>query len=225
MRIDAGETYFRGKKFPNKFESHDHKEFCPNKHQNLRKDLFKAAIYSREGYFKGCPGKHNMMSEDLDLMARLNGSFSDNLTFSDLLVNENFYKTKTMLLNIGNFCYSEVVVVGNFRCEKSDFAKNSTFLPIPDHVFSNYIGIKQQLMQKILNLPKGALVLSSASSLSNVIGQQLWEHRQDVTFIDIGSAINNLLGLNFARAYAEKKSLKELFSIKRALLTKKMSFE
>lgn len=44
-------------------------------------------------------------------------------------------------------------------------------------------------------VPDSALVLSSASSLSNVLGHRLRKSRSDLTFLDIGTVLNDLMGL------------------------------
>ena len=63
------------------------------------------------------------------------------------------------------------------------------------------------------SLPRHSIVLSSASSLSNVIGMAVRMKRDDVTFLDVGTAINDLLGLRSkTRAYHDvmfAKSMKE----------------
>jgi hypothetical protein len=53
-----------------------------------------------------------------------------------------------------------------------------------------------------MNVPKNSLILSSASSLSNIVGYKLNSMRKDLTFFDIGTALHDLVGLNsFIREY------------------------
>jgi hypothetical protein len=54
----------------------------------------------------------------------------------------------------------------------------------------------------LINVPKSSLVLSSASSLSNILGHKLHTLRADLTFIDVGTSLNHLIGLGrSSRAY------------------------
>ena len=52
-------------------------------------------------------------------------------------------------------------------------------------------------MKLLKNIPKQSLIISSASSMSNIIGFYIFKERPDVTFIDIGSSLNDLIGLKF----------------------------
>ena len=75
-------------------------------------------------------------------------------------------------------------------------------MKIPDNFFSNYQNVKKDILDKLLHIPSGSLVLSSASSLTNILGFQLFKLRKDVTFIDVGTAINDLISLDtITRSY------------------------
>ena len=68
-------------------------------------------------------------------------------------------------------------------------------------------------MQVLLEVPKNSLVLSSASSLSNTLAYKLFLKRDDITFIDVGTSINDLLSLDSkTREYhGEGSFIKEFF--------------
>ena len=64
--------------------------------------------------------------------------------------------------------------------------------------------------------PDSALILSSASSLSNVLGHRLRISRPDLTFLDIGTVLNDFMGLPLGtRAYhklLDPRTLRERFA-------------
>jgi hypothetical protein len=101
---------------------------------------------------------------------------------------------------------------------------NSTWnhIAIPDNFIPKYKQILDEVLRKIIKLPSGSIILSSASSLSNLIGHNLWAIRQDVTFIDIGTTIHDLVGMGSGnRSYHilnEKLSTKNIVSKVRYVL-------
>ena len=64
--------------------------------------------------------------------------------------------------------------------------------------------MKNDILNNLFDIPSGSLILSSASSLSNIIGFELFNQRNDITFLDIGTSINDLIGLQeITRTYHE----------------------
>ncbi len=176
------------------YPAFDRKTFNPNTNQEFRTDLLESAIANGENYFKGIPASHNRALRDRNLMIRLNGGFSSSLTFSDLFLNSNFraYRNKIVPL-FDNF--SHVAVIGNYRMQPSSYRKNWQHIHIPDDFFVTYPDVKKTVWQAIEKLPKDSLVLSSASSLSNVMGYLAYINRSDITFIDIGTSLHELMGI------------------------------
>lgn len=202
MSISNGVTEFRGRFFKNNFPEYDQKKFVPERCQDLRSDLISSAIYRADFYFKGIPTSHNNAVIDREFMLRLNGGFSTEMTFSDLFMNCNFILARDNFFPsiVGEF--DNVIVVGNWRCELHGYLMNAELIQIPDDIFSSYQKTLASVQTALQVAPKNSLILSSASSLSNVIGHQLRISRPDLTFIDIGTALNDLLGLPLGtRAY------------------------
>lgn len=204
--INKGKTEFRGMKYKNNFLEHDNKTFIPSRHQSIRKHLIEAVTFYSRNYFIGIPGSHNNMLRDAELLIRLSGYKNENFTFSDILVNENFSKTK-ILYNFLLKNYNNIYIIGNERAKDSVIAKKNNFIPVCDNFFNSYDQQLSQINKKVENIPSGSIILSSASSMSNVIGYRLWKKRQDVTFIDAGTSINFLLNLKGNRVYSKSTSL------------------
>ena len=150
-------------------------------------------------YYKGMPHKRTI--KDRDLLVTLHGGLDENITFADLLINSNykFFREKIVPL-ICN--YKDVYLIANFRAKPIDILKKSKHIKIPYNFFDNYKQIRDEVIEKLLHIPKCSLILSSASSLSNIIGYRIFKLRKDITFLDVGTSINDLLSLDkITRSY------------------------
>ena len=200
--IADGVTQFRGKYFSNNFPVFDQKRFDPLSGKAMRADLILSATYCDKNYFKGIPTSHNRAINDREFLLRLNGGFTPQMTFSDLFLNSNYLHSRNDFFPSIVDSSSNLYVVGNFRCQLRDYLAKGTLISIPDNFFSCYEEALSKTMDSLFDIPDHSLVLSSASSLSNVLGHQLRLARPDITFIDIGTALNDLMGLSLGtRAY------------------------
>jgi hypothetical protein len=173
----------------------DHKEFIPERDLQIRSDLLSSAVYIGERYFKGVPGAHNSAIDDRDLMIKLNGGNTFNLTFADLLINENYLKfRKAMVQQFLKF--RDVFFLGNLRSLPELLSSKWKLIPIQDNFFSNYEEVLSKVIHRIEAIPKDSLILSSASSLSNIVGFKAHEMRSDLTFIDVGTSMHDLVGMH-----------------------------
>jgi|GEM_PF-1638167 hypothetical protein len=200
--IASGVTEFRGKRFSNRFPEFDQKRFDPQRGQDVRRDLLVSAVFREQAYFKGIPTRHNNALEDREFMLRLNGGFTQQVTFSDLFLNTNFLRSRSSFFPFVTTCYDDLFVVGNWRCELKGYLARGRLIQIPDDFFSSYQQTLDTVLAGLKDAPQSALVLSSASSLSNVMGHRLRLSRPDLTFLDIGTVLNDLMGLPLStRAY------------------------
>jgi len=128
-------------------------------------------------------------------MIQINGGLDPYVTFSDLLINSNFRsflrKMLPIMLNRDN-----VYVVGNFRMRPNLLHPAWQLIRVPDNFFKDYHATKERLLSNLGELPANALVLSSASSLSNILGHAIDVSRRDLTFVDIGTALHGQMGLD-----------------------------
>ena len=195
LEISNGKTIFKGKNLNNNFPKYDEKIFNPEIHKKLRSDLIESAIYKSNSYYKGIPTTHNNALEDKNYLINLNGDSTYNLTYSDLLINSNyFFFRKKLLPTI--LKQKNLVVIANYRSILNPKLEHIKLFGIPDNFFNNYENISNNLLNDLLKLPTNSIILSSASSLSNILGHKINLVRNDLTFIDIGTSINDLLGLN-----------------------------
>jgi hypothetical protein len=217
LLIANGVTEFRGQYFTNQFPEFDQKRFDPRLGKDVRKDLLDSAVYCSSTYFKGVPTRHNKALEDREFMLRLNGGFTPQMTFSDLFVNSNFIRARTIFFPFIVSAFDEILVVGNWRSKLKGYLAKGELIQIPDDFFSSYQLTLDSVLERLKSASASALILSSASSLSNVLGHQLRLSRPDLTFLDIGTVLNDLLSLSMStRSYhklMEAKSLRERFAV------------
>jgi len=205
LEINAGRTIFRGREFNNNFPIFDSKKFDPSHHQNIRKDLLDSAMFRAVSFFKGIPTAHNEALKDRELLLRFNGGYELNMTFSDLFLNSNYTRYRNELVPLFEK-YQHVYVIANFRAKPIGLLSKATHIKIPDNFFATYDDVLESISNQVREVEKGSLILSSASSLSNIVANKLFLERQDITFIDIGTSINDLMSLdNNTREYHDNQ--------------------
>lgn len=213
LEINAGKTVFRGREFKNNFPDFDAKKFDPRIHQNIRKDLLDSALFRDKNFYKGIPTSHNDALKDREFLLRLNGRFETNMTFSDLFLNSNYKRYRDEVVPLFE-TYEHIYVIANYRATPISILSNAKHIEIPDNFFATYDDVIELVYEQIENVPDGSLVLSSASSLTNILGHRLYMKNPNITFLDIGTSVNDLLSLNHnTRAYhnEEKNILKKIF--------------
>lgn len=190
LKISNGFVNFREKNFKYDYEKFDEKNFDPLRDEDLSNDLRDSLQHKGKSYFKGIPGTHNGRLERdyyLDLIA-----FDDDITFCDIFHNNNYWFFVKKFI-------PEVLKRDNVFCVANENAKDlglfSGVIEIPTNAFPRYNEVSAYIYKYLLALPYNAVVLSSASSFSNIFGFWLDKERPDITFIDVGSGINYLLGL------------------------------
>jgi len=199
--IGDGKIEWRKGNYNFDYPDFDKKEFIPDRDSKLRNDLLFAARYKSENLIKGIPASHNSAIFDRDIMIELNGGNLANLTFADLFINQNYKKFRKEIIS-SFFNFENVFYLGNFRSKPEIFRSNWVLVPIQDNFFQDYEAVLEKTVSMLIDIPKNSLILASASSLSNIVGQKLNIIRKDLTFFDIGTSLHDLVGLNsFIREY------------------------
>lgn len=173
----------------------DKKEFIPERDSKLREDLLASARFKSEHFFKGVPASHNKAIMDRDLLVELNGNTLTNLTFADLFINQNFLKFRRRTYPLFHE-FENVYYLGNFRANPALANPRWKFIPLQDNFFENYKTVLESCMDALKSLPRYSLVLSSVSSLTNILGYKLQGSRKDLTFFDVGTSLHDLVGLH-----------------------------
>jgi len=201
LEICGNYTIFRGQRLPSNFPEYDQKKFDPNRDAKFRMALLDSAKKKGENYFKGIPTYHNNMIEDRDFMVSLNGGLSEFMTFSDLLINSNYVTFRKRIVPL-LAASANLTLVANFRATPQRDLSRAKLIPIGDNIFERHEETLLDVLAAARQLPSKSMILSSASSFSNLLGMHLYDVRPDITFLDIGTSLNDLLGLkSVTRAY------------------------
>lgn len=207
-KISKGLTTFQGRSFSNEFPEWDSKTFHPEQHLSLRHDVLASAWFHNRRYFKGVLTSSNNRRAERFLMERWNRGDLSTLTFTDLLINSNYDRFKAEFWPLLVERKELVFFIANHRVQKT--ASDYKIIPVPDNAFDEYEKVKSTVMKQLVELPAGAIVCSSASSMSNVWGHALLLRRPDITFFDVGTSINPFLGLGESgRRYLENSNRKK----------------
>lgn len=204
VEINGGKTVYKGRVFSNNFPKFDEKKFDPKINKTIRKDLLSSALFKGEFFYKGIPTAHNNAINDREFLLRLNGGFDFNMTFSDLFLNSNYLLYRRNMVPLFEK-YERIYVVANYRAKPIGLLSKAKHITIPDNFFANYDKVIQDVWNQIKNVKNGSLILSSASSLSKILGHMLYIKNTNITFLDIGTSINDLLSLSHnTRAYHQQ---------------------
>ena len=96
--------------------------------------------------------------------------------------------------------FNNIVIVSNWR-SKIQF-KFYKHIKVCDNFIKNYQDVLSSILNELINIPKDSIVICSASSLANILGHKLYLLRPDLTFLDVGTSINDLFSLkNDIRIY------------------------
>lgn len=195
-------TFARGQKFESSFPVYDFKTFIPELHSEVRADLLESAMYRSDRYYIGVPTAHNNAARDREFMLRLHGGYDPQVTFSDLFMNSNYLYARNNFFPSIIKKFKKLYVVCNYRSILSGVLAHGEIIKIGDNFFTNYNETISRVEKSIHSLKANSLLLCSASSLTNVIAYKTQFVRPDLTIIDIGTALNDCLGLAMnTRAY------------------------
>lgn len=198
-KLELGSTGVLWSKGKNNFvyPSYDHKSFDPLRDTSFRESLISSAEFRSPHYFKGILTRHNRDRASTSMMYELNGKSWENLSFTDLWINSNYRLFLRFV--IGPLLLQRVTLLANFRANPKLMSPNWELIPVPDGAFQIYSQFKSEVLSQISGLPAGSVILSSASSLSNLIGHEVARLGLEVTFIDIGTALHPQLGFEDSR--------------------------
>lgn len=191
---------------PNRYTKEEQKEFIPERDQFYREKLIECFKHTQKNYLKGiCTGTDPHVGRaNFDYMIELHGGEHENLTFSNLLINANYQRFIEEMVPL--LTQREVIYVVNKMADVSrlPFKVKKTF-EIGSNCMINDYGVSELVSQYIeKNNIHDNIVLCSAASLSNYVIYENFKYNSNNTFIDIGSCLNPLIGLEgwkYTRGY------------------------
>lgn len=185
------------------YHPEDHKHVHPTKHHHIKEKLMKAYKHKQENYYVGLSCRCCVGDADFKQMLDWydGDTESDYLTWANLWVNGNFplFREK-MLPEFANrkICY---VLNKDADVRKLPFTVHKDFR-VGDNCIVNDYGLEEKIGAWIEE--KGIenwVFLFSASSLSNMIIYELFKKYPSNSYIDIGTTLNDYLGMKGIRGY------------------------
>jgi hypothetical protein len=175
----------------------EHKVFDPNTQQDFRKKLIECFEHKQENYYKGiccrcCVGEEwfawqfdNHLSRD-----------EAHLTWSNVFINSNYPMFIEQALPAMKD--HKVVYVCNEIADLSKFPLNLVKdFRVGNNCHIRNVGLVEEMKTWVReNNIKDHLFLFSAASLSNILIYELYKEFPDNVYLDIGSTLNPLLGMN-----------------------------
>ena len=203
----ADNHYITGKiRGPNRYTKEEHKEFYPEKHQKYRQKLLECYKHNQDRYYKGiCTSTDGHVGKkNFDWMIDAHGGDHPNLTYANLLINANYKRFVEEMVPL--FVDRDIIYVVNSMANVSNlpFEVKKTF-EIGSNCMINDYHVSEDIKNYIQqNNITDHIVLCSAASLSNFIIHDCYKDNNNNTFLDIGSCLNPLLGLEgwkYTRGY------------------------
>lgn len=181
----------------------DHKHFNPKEHQFYHDKLMESFRFKKDNYFVGLSCRCCVGEKDFKQMLDWyeGDTESDNLTWSNLFLNGNYANFIEKF--IPEFKGKKIVYIVNENADLTGlpFEVIKDFRVGANCIINNYDMIEEIKKWVDENDIKDHLFLFSASSLSNFMVHQLFEHNNDNTYIDLGTTLNPLMGMKGRRGY------------------------
>ena len=205
--ILAKDHYVTGDiKGSNIYTEEEQKEFLPGRDQFYREKLIEAYQHTQDEYFKGiCTGTDpHVGDENFTYMIDLHDGDHETLTFSNILITANYSRFVEEIVPL--FAQRDILYVVNQLADisKLPFEVKKSF-EIGSNCMINDYHIADEVKQYIKNNNiENHIILCSAASLSNYVIYENFKENPTNTFLDIGSCLNPLLGLEgwkYTRGY------------------------
>lgn len=181
---------------PIPYMEEERKEFDPEKHSFYHQKLVEAFKFRKNNYFKGIPGTNEWGRQAFDYCIGLYGEDDhEHLSFSNLMINGNYDLFIKMM--VPEFKGRDVILVCNENAsfEQLPFPIKKDFRIGSNCMINNY-GLIEEMKEYISdNNIKDSVFLFSAATLSNFLIHELYKDFDQNQYIDIGSSLSPLLGL------------------------------
>jgi len=181
---------------PRPYLLEERKEFIPEEHAFFHEKLLEAYHFRKKNYFKGiCGSNETEFGPCHDLMIDLHGGDDEFLTFSNVLQNGNYPSFVEKM--IPEFLHHDIIFVSNRNSNIGNLPfKVKKFFPIGPNCMINDYPLVDEIKQYIdENNINNTLFLFSAATLSNFLCYELFKDFGSNKYIDIGSTLGPLLGL------------------------------
>lgn len=191
------------KKVSGFYHPEDHKHFDPKEHQFYRQELMDAYQHLQDNYYVGLSCRCCVGDADFKQMIDwYKGDPNSNLlTWSNLWVNGNFSLFRENM--IPEFSNKKIVYVlnENANIDGLPFKVEYDFRVGENCIINDYDLIDTMSNWIYEKSIEKYVFLFSASSLSNYLIHHLYKKYPNNTYIDVGTTMNNYLGMKGIRGY------------------------
>jgi len=190
------------------YEKEDHKHFIPEEHSFYRDRLIEAFRYQAKNYFKGLSCRCCVGNADFQWQLDFHGTYDENFTWANLLVNGNYVKFIHEMYPLFN--QYKTVFICNENARVSTFPFVIKDFRVGYNAMINDYGLIQELIEWIdTKKIQGYLFLFLASSFTKMAIHQLYKHNNKNTYIDVGTTLNAFMDMRIDRGYLKSFWLDE----------------
>jgi hypothetical protein len=180
------------------YNTEERKRFDPEEHEWLREWLTEAFLHRSHNYFKGIPPQNALDGgESWKFCTELYGDGDDeHLSFANVMINDNYrFFLKEM---VPEFKKKNVIIVCNENADVDYLPfEVEAFFPVGQNCMINNTEILEPIAQFIKdNKIKNTIFLFAASTLSNILGYELYKKYPQNQYLDVGSSLGPYLGLS-----------------------------
>jgi len=172
-------------------------------HLAMRDILMKSYTHKDDNYYIGIACHCCVGREKFEYMKNLSNQNENNLTWANIFVNSNYkYFLDEFLPTLKN---KKTILVANqvgYKNYKSLPFNVDKYIPIEADAWVKNYNISDFLKNEITNNNmKDYIFLFAAGPFANILTYELWVHDKNNTYIDIGSTLDKMLGLQVTRRY------------------------
>ena len=180
---------------PRPYLEEERKDFDPSIHNFYHKKLMEAYKFKKENYLKGICGRNETeYGPCFEQMIELHGGDSPLLTFSNVLQNNNYSRFVSKM--IPEFCNHEVILVANKNSKYENLPfEVKKFYPIGRNCMINDYHLVEEISSYIETNNITNHLFLFAATLSNFLCFELYKKYDSNKYMDIGSTLGPLLGL------------------------------
>jgi hypothetical protein len=203
LELGANRLTIGDKKTNVAYVEEDRKHFIPNEHGFYRERLMDAYKFKKDNYYVGLSCRCCVGDSDFKQMLDwYEGDVnSDNLTWANLFLNNNYKRFCNEFLPELKKKKIVYVVNENANLDNLNMDITKDFRVGHNCIINDYSLIEEVKTWIDSNNIEDHVFLFSASSLSNFMVHQLWEHNDKNSYIDIGTTLNPMIGMQARRGY------------------------
>lgn len=203
LKLAADHFQIGDKKSGGHYAAEDHKHFDPKEHEFYHEKLMESYRFKKDNYFVGLSCRCCVGNGDFNQMLEMydGDTESDNLTWANLFLNGNYPRFVNEFLP--EFKNKKIVYIVNENADLSGlpFEVVKDFRVGKNCIINDY-GLIEDIKKWIdENGIEDHVFLFSASSLSNFMVHQLFDHNDKNTYIDVGTTLNPYIGMKARRGY------------------------